>query len=254
MTLFARRLLWIIPAICFFCLITLAFIFPAQWVASWLNARSGGQVVLRGAQGSIWNGSVNVALTYPNSLDPPIELPGRLSWKLAALPLFSGKFDFLFENSQLSPNPIQLLMNLRDQTLLLNSGQLLLPISTLSILNSKLRAIQPSGKMYIKWSDLQLKQNYYEGQAVITMTQLSSILSRANPLGDYRIAIQARALNIQFSLSTLTGLLYLNGQGSISPQASFKGLATASPESGTALSSLLLFLGSRDGRVAVLNF
>ena len=78
-----RALLWF--ATCALSvLFTLAVFFPATWLASLVEQRTGGRLTLGDAQGTLWRGSAFIGgAAASNSAVTPL-LPGRFQWTVSA--------------------------------------------------------------------------------------------------------------------------------------------------------------------------
>ena len=79
------------------------------------------------------------------------------------------------------------------------------------------------------------------GKAVAEWTNAGSILSSIKPLGQYRIDLAGAGSRLDFTLSTSSGVLLLDGKGSFAPEQGlrFNGTARAASEGKSGLDELL---------------
>jgi general secretion pathway protein N len=62
-------------------------VFPAAWLGSIVEQRTGGRLTLGDAQGTLWRGSAFIGGAAGNNSPVTPLLPGRFSWKISPLAL-----------------------------------------------------------------------------------------------------------------------------------------------------------------------
>lgn len=237
---------------------------PAAWLARGVDSATGGRLLLADARGTVWNGSAVLVLTGgPDSRDAS-ALPGRLRWSLG----LAGTAIELRLNQACCLNG-DVTWRLRPglgrvQATLVPSpdgaiGQW--PAAWLSGLGTPWNTLQLGGQLRlssaglsVEWVQGRLRIN---GGAAAELAGVSSRLATIDPLGSYRLSIQADAAAgdaMSISLLTLDGALQLNGTGQwTAGKLRFRGQASAAPGSEAALNNLLNIIGRRQGALAVIT-
>lgn len=209
-------------------------VLPARWLM--LALPDDAMVALAGADGTVWHGSVQLALGPPGARRLLPE-PVRWQWRNGALEISHAWLR----------GPVRVQPGWSGVTV---SGQnLRLPAAVLGAFGAPLNTVAPAGQIEIEW------QPFMPGQLPTTgtlatgrWTQASSALSHVRPLGDYRLRIGADDDALQLTLSTDTGVLSVNGQGKLQRgRLRFSGVAEpaghASEAQRAALTGLLNALG-----------
>jgi general secretion pathway protein N len=227
--------------------LTLAVFFPAAWLGSLVEQRTGGRLTLGDAQGTLWRGSAFIGGAA--SGDSPVTplLPGRFSWKISPLALV-GMVDLQLENSEALAQPVTFKGSWSQWQL--SPSALLLPAEGLSGLGAPLNTIAPSGTMRLSWTGLQLaladRQVAVNGRTTLEMSDMASRLSSIRPLGSYALALDWSGQQAQLTLSSVKGPLLLSGRGSLNNgRLRFSGQAEAAQGQEEALANLLNLLGQR---------
>jgi len=241
-----RAMLWLLT-IALTVVLTLLVFFPATWVGSLVEQRTGGRLTLGDAQGTLWRGSAFVGGAA--SGDSPVTplLPGRFSWKISPLALV-GMVDLQLENSEALAQPVSFKGGWSQWQL--SPSALLLPAEGLSGLGAPLNTIAPSGSMRLSWTGLELslldRQVSINGRTTLEMTDMASRLSSIRPLGSYALALDWAGQQAQLTLSSVKGPLLLSGKGSLNNgRLRFSGQAEAAQGQEDALANLLNLLGQR---------
>ena len=241
-----RAMLWLLT-IALTVVLTLLVFFPATWVGSLVEQRTGGRLTLGDAQGTLWRGSAFVGGAA--SGDSPVTplLPGRFSWRISSLALV-GMVDLQLENSEALAQPVNFKGGWSQWTL--SPSALLLPAEGLSGLGAPLNTIAPSGAMRLSWTGLELslaeRQIAVNGRTTLEMTDMASRLSAIRPLGSYALALDWTGQQAQLTLSSVKGPLLLSGKGSLNNgRLRFSGQAEAAKGQEDALANLLNLLGQR---------
>jgi general secretion pathway protein N len=231
---------------------------PAVWLARAVETSTGGRVLLADARGTVWAGSAVLALTGgPDSRDAS-TLPGRLAWSLQ----WRGRaIDMVMRhacclNGDLTARWQPGWARQRVSLLPMADGSIgQWPASLLAGLGTPWNTMQLNGRMRlsspglsVEWVQGRLR---FIGLAQVELANVSSRLSTLEPLGTYRITVQADAAGgdaIAVNLTTAEGALRLSGQGQITGgRLRFRGEAQAAPGSEVALGNLLGILGRREG-------
>ena len=241
-----RAMLWLLT-IALTVGLTLLVFFPATWVGSLVEQRTGGRLTLGDAQGTLWRGSAFVGGAA--SGDSPVTplLPGRFSWKISPLALI-GMVDLQLENSEALAQPVSFKGSWSHWQL--SPSALLLPAEGLSGLGAPLNTIAPSGSMRLSWTGLELslldRQVSINGRTTLEMSDMASRLSSIRPLGSYALALDWTGQQAQLALSSVKGPLLLSGKGSLNNgRLRFSGQAEAAQGQEDALANLLNLLGQR---------
>jgi general secretion pathway protein N len=254
-----RALFWLLT-IALTMMLTLLVFFPAAWLGSMVEQRTGGRLTLGDAQGTLWRGSAFVGgAAGDNSPVTPL-LPGRFSWKVSPLALL-GMVELQLENPQALAQPVTFRGNWSQWQL--SPSALLLPAEGLSGLGAPLNTMAPSGNMRLSWSSLELAlaqgRVSVNGRTTLEMTDMSSRLSPIRPLGSYALALDWHEQQAQLTLNSVKGPLLLSGKGSLTNgRLQFSGQAEAAQGYDDTLANLLNLLGQRkpgnDRNVIALEF
>jgi general secretion pathway protein N len=241
-----RLVIWLLAGIVSIALTLIAFL-PAAWMASAVEAQTGGRLTLGDAQGTLWNGSAFVG-GAPSGFDPVTPLlPGRFSWRLSPMVLL-GQVDAELENRDALSQPVRVTGSWYQWQV--SPAAVTLPAERLAGLGAPLNTIQPSGRMNLSWSPLMLTR---EGQTValagtmtLQMDDIASRLSPIKPLGAYQLIMDWRGQQALVALKTVKGPMLLSGAGSLSNgRLQFSGKAEAEAGQEEKLANLLNLLGQR---------
>lgn len=254
-----RTLLWLLT-IALTMMVTLLVFFPAAWVGSIVEQRTGGRLTLGDAQGTLWRGSAFIGGAAGNNSPVTPLLPGRFSWKISPLALV-GMVEMQLENPEALAQPVTFRGSWSQWQL--SPSALLLPAEGLSGLGAPLNTMAPSGSMRLSWTNLALaltnRQLSVDGRTTLEMTDMSSRLSPIRPLGSYALALDWHGQQAQLTLGSVKGPLLLSGKGSLTNgRLQFSGQAEAAQGYDDTLANLLSLLGQRkpgnDRNVIALEF
>jgi general secretion pathway protein N len=246
-----------LPALLLGCLCAVICFAPAQWLADALSQATHGRIQLRQARGSIWHGSAQWLLASGTDAKDALALPQRIRWRLTPQSLVS--WQFMLEADCCSTKPV--LLNLQatwqSLSLSLHSPDSTWPVSWLSGLGEPWNTIGLQGLMHIQHSQLHWQwhddQWQINGQAQLTLSDISCDLSTLKPLGSYVLELQGGEVPA-LRLYTTQGGLQLEGSGTWQPgQFRFHGQARAQAGFEDVLSNLLGVLGQRDGDKTILH-
>jgi general secretion pathway protein N len=257
-----RAVLWLLT-IALTVTLTLLVFFPAAWLGSLVEQRTGGRLTLGDAQGTLWRGSAFVGGAAGG--DSPVTplLPGRFSWKISPLALV-GMVDLQLDNPEALAQPVTFKGSWSHWQL--SPSALLLPAEGLSGLGAPLNTVAPSGTMRLSWTSLELALEKRQvamidifGRTTLEMTDMASRLSSIRPLGSYALALDWRGQAAALTLNSIKGPLLLSGRGSLNNgRLQFSGQAEAAQGQEDALANLLNLLGQRkpgsDRNIIALEF
>lgn len=254
-----RAVLWLLAALVAVVLTLIVFL-PAAWMAPLIEAQTGGRLTLGDAQGTLWRGSAFIG-GAPSGADPVTPLlPGRFSWRLSPLVML-GQVDAELENPAALSQPIRVTGSWYQWQI--GASEISLPAERLAGLGAPLNTIQPSGRMRLAWSPLQLtrvgQQAELAGSMNLQMEDIASRLSPIKPLGAYQLIMDWRGQQAQLALKTIKGPMLLRGSGSLTNgRLQFSGKAEAEAGQEEKLANLLNLLGQRrhegDREVIALEF
>ncbi len=257
MNIWMRRLVaalpWVVVA-ALSCGAVLLVTLPAAWITPQFAKATHGHVNLVEPAGSLWQGSAVLMLAAGPDGSAATLLPGRIEWRTAFWPLFTGRVQMQMRQSEAMPDAVRVEMTPRGATM--SSGAIAVPASLLVGLGAPFNTLNLQGGVRLSWTDWRSFGKEAFGQLVVLLSEMSSSVSRVKPLGSYRVVIQAEGAAATVDLSTVKGPLLLNGHGSFSAGASsFQGTASATPDARDNLAGLLNLLGVPTGPGTVaLNF
>lgn len=221
---------------------TLVVLAPAALLGVLVRQSSQGVVELSNPVGTMWSGSATPILNLRQGASFPLE---RMDWSISFRALFSGKILLTLQESA-SPQkaPSEIYVGVRQVELRNLSVEL--PAAALGALNPLLQGMGFQGQMQMTADNLVLQyKGTAEGKMAANWRMAGATLSPANPFGSYHFDIAAMGDKIQFSLSTLSGDLQLNGQGEwlASNKLSFQTTARAVGASKEIFTEMLHHLG-----------
>ncbi|ADG17199.1 putative general secretory pathway protein N [Paraburkholderia atlantica] len=240
-----RALPWLVVAVLSVAAVTLALL-PAAWITPQFARQTHGHVNLVDAEGSLWHGSATLMLAAGSDMSAATLLPGRIEWRTAFWPLFTGRLRMVMRHSEAMPDPITVDATLRGATV--TPGVLAVPASLLAGLGAPFNTLDLQGNVQLSWTDWRSFNGEAFGQLTMTLDDVSSRVSLVKPLGSYRVRFQAQGKLSALDLSTIKGPLTLTGSGTMSAAStSFRGTASAAPEQHDNLAGLLNLLGRPSG-------
>ena len=130
-------------------------------------------------------------------------LPGRIEWRTAFWPLFTGRVRMIMRHSEAMPDPITVDATLRSATV--TPGAIAVPASLLSGLGAPFNTLDLQGDVRLSWSDWRSFNQEAFGQLTVTLNDVSSRVSLVKPLGSYRVLFQAQGASSTMDLTTSRG-------------------------------------------------
>lgn len=246
-----------LPGLLLGCVSAVLWFAPAQWLADALSHASDGRMQLRQVRGSVWNGSGQWLLASGQNAADGLALPQRIRWRLTPQSVDSWQLTLLAEccssqavrvNLQATWPGLRLSLSLPDATW---------PATWLSGLGAPWNTIGLQGRIHIQPSQLHWQRHndqwLMQGQAQVTLNDISSDLSTLKPLGSYVLQLQGGDVP-ELQLRTSQGGLQLEGTGAWRQgRFQFNGQASAQTGFEDVLSNLLGVLGQRDGNKTILH-
>ena len=232
---------------------------PAAWLAYAVTAATGGQVQLVDPRGTLWRGNAQFVLSGGEGSRDALALPGRLEWELAATP---RGVQLQLQAGCCTPVPLQLSLApvWGGAVLTVADGASEWPAGLLAGLGAPWNTVQPQGllqlnteRLSVEWIEGRVR---VAGSARLDALGMSSKLSTLKPIGSYRLSLVGGANQgpPTVQLQTLEGSLSLGGNGQwTGTHWSFRGEASAAPESESALGNLLNMVGRRQGAKSVIS-
>jgi general secretion pathway protein N len=131
-----------------------------------------------------------------------------------------------------------------------SAASLSLPPERLEGLGAPLNTIGPSGKILLRWGELEILRNEgklsLNGKMQLEMNEMASRASSIKPLGSYFLAFQWFGNKADMVLSTNKGPMMLEGTGALNNgRLQFSGKAYAEAGQEEKLANLLNLLGRR---------
>lgn len=214
---------------------------PASLLDSYVRHATHDRMVLANASGTVWQGTATPAVLQPQG---GLVTLSTLHWKLAVLPLFSGKLRIHVQWDELPPASATE-VTISYQQIELQHLFIPLPAKLLSEASTILKPLEFRGQMQVQAEHLVWSKRGMEGAAAVDWQEASSALSSIVPLGNYHLALNGAGERVNIGLSTTSGTLLLQGQGgwSAARGLEFHGQAQASPGNAERLTELLHHLG-----------
>lgn len=241
--------------------VVLAFA-PAWWLERAVSGASGGRVLLREPEGTVWRGEGTLVLTDPGARVPAgVRVPGRLRWSVSAAALLRGTLAVRLEDEAALAVPMLVQASLGPR-IAIEAGGLRLPASALAGLGAPWNTIRPGGTLRLSWSALRVDAvaGTLQGNGSVQWEDATSGLSPVAPFGHYRLSGEGNGAGAALRLATLAGPLEMTGDGTIAGDGRVRFHGDAHVQAGTdesvatQLSGLVSLLGRREGNSAILDF
>ncbi|CAN5504347.1 N/A [soil metagenome] len=223
---------------------TVPFI-PASYLAHSLEQASNGSFQLAEADGTIWNGRARPVFVSGGETEVAriTAFPALVQWKLADVGVSPLRAVLLISGPGVVDRPFEVRV-MRDG-IQLGAGAVKVPAEILEGAGSPLNTLKLGGSTALAWDTLGWRSGLVEGNLTLDWTQARSALSRVEPLGNYRFTAQGTGPQVGFTLTTLTGPLLLQGNGTWQSNrgVQFRGEARAEQSRLVELAPLLGLLG-----------
>lgn len=231
---------------------------PARWLAWGIAQASQGQVQWRDARGTVWSGSAQLVLTSDGESRNALALPGRLQWTMT--PQWAGlRFKWQADCCMTEASLWEVQAGWSTWQVQASDHTSTWPAALLSGLGAPWNTLQPAGQLQLKSQALQLQwtqgRMQVKGQVDMTLQNMSTRLSTAQPIGSYLMQLRGSPEGIpSLQLSTQQGPLLLSGEGQwVGTRLRFKGEASAQEGHAAALNNLLNILGRREGSRSLIS-
>ncbi len=194
------------------------------------NRFSNGKIRFSETKGTVWQGSATLGIEGKPS--------GRFSWRVSLDEMLLARLHVaIMEEGEKERTDVVL----TPSELELKHVSLTLPASLLCLFDKQLETVKPGGELHVHADDFMLSKSI-RGEIIAQWDNASSSLTRVDPLGSYRIHARGNASNIEISLETLNGPLFLKGSGSWSQKGGLK-FNGAGESKNEGLSDLLRLAG-----------
>lgn len=245
-----------LPGLLLGCLSAVLWFAPAQWLADALSIATDGRMQLRQVRGSVWNGSGQWLLASGQGVADGLALPQRIRWRLSPQSLDRWQLTLQAECCSSQAVRVNLQATWPGLRLSLSAPDSTWPATWLSGLGAPWNTIGLQGHIHIQPSQLHWQWHKHQwqiqGQAELTLEDISSDLSTLKPLGSYVLQLQGGEVP-ELRLHTSQGGLQLEGTGAWRQgRFHFSGQAIAQTGFEAVLSNLLGVLGQRDGNKTIL--
>jgi len=252
---------WVLGGVVLGALLGLLAFAPATWLADSVANATQGRLLLAEAEGSVWQGSALPVLTGgPGTRDAAV-LPSRLHWRLS--PFWGGLRARLDQTCCLNGTlALEWTPGWGGQQVAVRPEAAAIghwPAAWLEGLGAPLNTLRPGGELQLSTDSLALVSTAgvwrWRGQAQLDLLQASSRLASVEPLGSYRVSLNAPADGpMTLTLRTLDGALRLTGSGQIGAKGlRFRGDAQAAAGFEAGLNNLLNIIGRREGALSVIS-
>ncbi|MBV1776103.1 type II secretion system protein N [Burkholderiaceae bacterium DAT-1] len=218
------------------CLTWMIATLPARIMASIVEKQSGGLISLHSAEGTIWQGGAQLALQQQGLID-------RVNWQWQPKSLLSGVLAYTLEGT----NGLHAEILAGFSKTELRNVSISLPAAPLFQLDKRLHPLNLGGTFHLNATTLLIHGQSLTGSMSLDWQNASSsLVTGANPLGDYRLNLMPNGKSWQGQLSTQSGSLQLQGNGNwqINGKLIFDLTLRAAEGSEAALAPLLNQIGS----------
>lgn len=218
--------------------LTLIITAPASLLNGLLTHLTHGQVELANVQGTVWQGAAN-PVWHTRSGTPVIFNQVHWAWRNPSWLAGQLNFEFRWEDDERILPTMTMALNAKQ--IELRQIAIPLPGQLLAETSDYLKPAQLNGKIYLNSDYLQVNQQGLTGHATADWLNATSVLSPLNTLGNYHLDFASLTSGITILLSTRSGDLILNGEGSFSANGSFNlnGTAQAAKDKEESLRELL---------------
>jgi general secretion pathway protein N len=233
-------------ALIFFCLallVALAAQVPAHWLGARIAAATEGRVQFEDARGTLWRGQANIRIAGGVLLDD-------IEWRFQPLGLLRLEWRYQLQ----SDHPSLRGSTLAGATLTgfrLSETDLRLPARNVGVFFPLAGTFSPEGLVQLQTPEISCSRALAcDGDAIVQWSEAALALAELRPLGDYQLALQARAGKLSYDVKTLKGSLRLAGKGEWQPGSvpRFTGELSAAPADLPRVQGLMRLFGEPDPR------
>jgi general secretion pathway protein N len=222
-----------------------------------LSAAANGRVLLADTQGSVWQGSGVLVLAGVDA-QHPTRVPGRVAWALDLPALLRAHLVVIFEADIAPAQRIPVDLDTRG-ALRLGPGSLGFPAQILTGLGAPWNTIRPTGMIGLSWNAWDPDVPGANGGGRLSWTNASSAICAVDPLGTYQLDISAWREGATLRLTTISGPMDVNGDGTIGGPSGVRFRARARVRDGTddrianQVASVVALLGPREADGAAIQ-
>ncbi|MGB8339658.1 MAG: type II secretion system protein N [Burkholderiales bacterium] len=216
------------------------------WLLPWVIKKyQYNQIITYNPSGSFWNGTATGQIEIPLPSSAPYKLNlDQISWSWKPARLFAGElaWNVLLENKSARFSGV---IGTGFSGLRIRGAQAEVPAQFIVDVYPAATLFKPEGKLQLTTEDFTINDNNFSGKVQLDWRGAATIMSRVNPLGEYRALINATGNVADLQLSTLSGALKLNGKGNWSAKDGprFSGSAQAEAAQAANIEPLLKLLG-----------
>lgn len=217
---------------------------PASLLDKYLQHASQGRLALANVSGTLWHGVATPAI---RTQEGALVVLHPLRWKIIFASLFNGKIKAQLQwDEPSSASPMDAFVSFNQ--IELHHVLLRFPARLLSEVSIMLKPAQFHGQIQLQSERLIFSRHGIDGAAIADWQHAGSALGGIDPLGNYRLALNCTGNRINIALTTNSGILLLDGQGSwlAGRGLEFYGRAKASSGNYDSLKELLHYLGPEE--------
>lgn len=217
---------------------------PASLLDKFLQYATHGRLALANTSGTVWNGAATPALRTQEGHFIVLQ---ALHWIIDPISPFTGKLKIQLRWDDMPAIPVMDAV-ISPKQIALHHARIPLPAQVLSEAVPALKPVQFRGQLQIQSDYLAFSAHGTEGSVSVDWQQAGSALSSISPLGNYRLALNGAGDRININLTTVSGIMLLEGQGNwlAGRGLEFHGKAQASAEGRDSLTELLQHLGPEE--------
>ena len=225
---------------------------PAKLIESSVNTALAPKLRLS-TSGTIWCGSGSLRSTQTNAIDVPI------TWRFAPLSLFRLRAAWQLAADGPALNGSSLI-GAGVQTVELRDAKVDVDVGVFATLNAAAEMFRPSGRVQIDTESLTVRYDNVlraEGDAHLNIDRFGLGSMAERPIGSYAIDIQGRDTKTGFTIGKSSGMLVLDGSGSVATAAPrqfvYNGNALLAGDAPEAIRNAINAIGKTgtDGRIRI---
>ena len=181
---------------------------PATYFVKTVNSLGAGTLALQQPTGTFWNGGADATISRGTAA----PIVGQLHWTIHPSRLFVGVVgvDLRFDGAEVQMQTA-LDFGLRHHTL--KNTTVVAPTSIAGLFYPPADFMELSGQFRLAIPAVEISKTGVSGSAELLWNNAASRLLPLQPAGDYKLQINAQETRADLRLSTLQGMLQVNGQG-----------------------------------------
>lgn len=217
---------------------------PASILSRIISTASNGRIELANTQGTVWRGSANPVL---HKRSGGLIALNTAHWDISARALLTGELNIQINwDDESQTVPMHIVVS--SSQIELRHAYIPFSATLLEEVSNFLKPAQLRGQIIFRGESLFLTRQGVQGDATADWLNASSLLSNIAPLGHYHFTFSSSPAGLDITLSTISGVLLLAGEGRLTATTglNFKGTAQAANKKGEALRELLNNLGPEE--------